>query len=207
MTNPVQYFIPWWNELISLIYFKAAQPWTRYSTIRGGSWRWNDVCLIGNISNFRLIHHQVRRRSFRKDEANNFLRETLCKAYDRYCLDNWQRSVSLLYRRDFRSRRISHSLATATCVNDTDNVARYRRIWSCLKAHIKIDLRRYLPSIILEQQRRLLWRSSAWEYYSKEHSKGHFEFAPIGTKLPVPQSVSRSHRRFCNSVFRKSGCH
>ena len=123
---------------------------SRCTTVAAGS-RGANIHLIGCISNYGLIHHEIRRGSFKKDDALAWVRQCLRRANEIYqsivvlVLDNAPCHVSveeILKEEEFRMHFILRLSPYTPMLNPIE------KAWSCLKTSVKSKLATQMPGIL-----------------------------------------------------------
>lgn len=112
---------------------------TRCTTVAAGS-RGNNIHVIGCISNNGLIHHKIKRGSFKKEDVKEWTRECLRKANEIYergvvlVIDNAPCHTSIeevVEEDEFRQHQIFRLAPYSPMLNPIE------KVWSVIKADVK----------------------------------------------------------------------
>lgn len=127
----------------------------RCSYISAGS-RGSNIHIIGCIGNLGLIHHEMRRGSFRQPEANDFVRNCLRNAVNMYhspvvlVIDNAPCHAAIeevFQENEFANNHLLRLSPYSPMLNPIENA------WSVMKSAVKADLAEQMPQILAGEGR------------------------------------------------------
>jgi len=143
-----------WMRRISIYLFQGkkgrSKKGNRSICIATGS-KGSNIHLIRCIGNIGLIHHEIRRGSFKKPEAMEFIRNCLRKAQNNYAshvvmvIDNasCHGSIEEVFKEnEFENHRLLRLEPYSPMLNDIEYT------WSHLKSSVKKDLAIEIPNIL-----------------------------------------------------------